>query len=94
MAVIDPVMGDNGEAYSTYTEEMCRQMIRLVRYADVVVPNVTEACILTGTPYKERWTTRELAKMAEQIVQTGPEKSCDYRNSTEDVCIQLVFRKR
>ena len=74
VAVIDPVMGDNGEAYSTYTEEMCRQMIRLVRYADVVVPNVTEACILTGTPYKERWTTRELAKMAEQIVQTGPEK--------------------
>ena len=49
-------------------------MIQLVRYADVVVPNVTEACILTGTPYKERWTTRELAKMAEQIVQTGPEK--------------------
>lgn len=74
VAVIDPVMGDNGEAYSTYTEEMCRQMIQLVRYADVVVPNVTEACILTGTPYKERWTTRELAKMAEQIVQTGPEK--------------------
>ena len=72
--IIDPVMGDYGKAYPTYTEEMCSQMIELVRYADIVVPNVTEACILTGTPYKEKWTARELLELAEKIGEIGPEK--------------------
>lgn len=49
--VIDPVMGDCGEVYSTYTAEMCNEMKRLVALADVITPNVTEACILTDTPY-------------------------------------------
>lgn len=74
VVVIDPVMGDYGKPYATYTKGMCQNMIQLVRQADIVVPNVTEACILTGTPYKERWTTRELCQMAEKISQTGPEK--------------------
>lgn len=74
IVVIDPVMGDYGKPYATYTEQMCREMIHLVRYADIVVPNVTEACILTGTPYKEKWTTKELYVLAEKIAETGPEK--------------------
>lgn len=74
IVVIDPVMGDYGKPYPTYTEEMCQKMSRLVQYADIVVPNVTEACILTGTSYKERWTTKELCVLAEKIAQMGPEK--------------------
>ena len=74
VVVIDPVMGDYGKPYATYTEQMCREMIHLVRYADIVVPNVTEACILTGTPYKEKWTTKELHVLAEKIAEIGPEK--------------------
>ena len=74
VVVIDPVMGDYGKPYATYTEQMCREMIHLVRYADIVVPNVTEACILTGTPYKEKWTTKELYVLAEKIAEIGPEK--------------------
>ncbi|MDD6157204.1 MAG: pyridoxamine kinase [Lachnospiraceae bacterium] len=72
--VIDPVMGDYGKAYPTYTDEMCDNMVHLVRHADIVTPNVTEACILTGTPYKERFTTGELLDMAEQITELGPGK--------------------
>ena len=49
--VVDPVMGDHGHAYETYTPEMCEQMKELVCMADVVLPNVTECCILTDTPY-------------------------------------------
>ena len=74
VVVIDPVMGDYGKPYATYTEQMCREMIHLVRYADIVVPNVTEACILTGTPYKEKWMTKELYVLAEKIAEIGPEK--------------------
>ena len=59
--IVDPVMGDDGVPYATYTEAMCEEMKRLVCMGDVVTPNVTEACILTETSYKETgWTRREL----------------------------------
>lgn len=49
--VIDPVMGDHGTPYPTYTEEMCNEMKRLVPMADILTPNLTEASILLDTPY-------------------------------------------
>lgn len=49
--IVDPVMGDNGEIYTTYTEAMCREMKKLVGLADVVTPNVTEACQLADAEY-------------------------------------------
>ncbi len=72
--LIDPVMGDYGKAYLTYTEEMCQRMKTLVSYADILTPNVTEACILTDTPYQENWKQGELVKMAEQLLEQGPDK--------------------
>ena len=72
--VVDPVMGDYGRLYPTYTEEMCNNMIHLVRQADIVVPNVTEAAILTGTKYKETWTVKELLVMAKALAENGPKK--------------------
>lgn len=70
--IVDPVMGDHGKRYVTYTEEMCEEMKQLVGYADVVTPNVTEACILTGIPYKETgWTRKELLNMAMMLQMMG-----------------------
>ena len=72
MIIIDPVMGDHGKLYATYTEEMCEEMKQLVGYADIVTPNVTEACFLTGTPYKESgWTRNELLNMAKMLQLMG-----------------------
>ena len=69
---IDPVMGDHGRLYSTYTEEMCEEMKQLVSYSDIVTPNVTEACFLTGTPYKATgWTRKELLNMAMMLQMMG-----------------------
>ena len=48
LVLLDPVMGDHGKLYSTYTSEMCDRMRGLVRLADVITPNLTEACILAG----------------------------------------------
>ena len=50
-AVIDPVMGDHGEGYQTYTPAMCAGMARLAELADVITPNLTEAALLLGVPY-------------------------------------------
>lgn len=48
VVLVDPVMGDNGEIYQTYTTELCRRMGDLCRLADVITPNITEAAILLG----------------------------------------------
>ncbi|MCD8300248.1 MAG: pyridoxamine kinase [Clostridiales bacterium] len=74
VTLIDPVMGDYGRPYPTYTMEMCREMKRLVKFADILTPNVTEACMLTDTPYKEKWRVAEIEDMAEKLCAMGPEK--------------------
>ncbi len=73
--VIDPVMGDYGKLYSTYNEEMCREMKKLISHADIITPNLTECCKLTDTPYKDTgWKKKELYRMAEALSGQGPEK--------------------
>ena len=72
--IVDPVMGDYGKPYPTYTEEMCGEMKKLVEFADILTPNVTEACVLTDTPYKEKWKIEEIQEMAEKIHAMGPKK--------------------
>ena len=51
LRIVDPVMGDGGEKYPTYTDEMCEAMKGLADGADVLTPNLTEAAILTGVAY-------------------------------------------
>ena len=46
ITLIDPVMGDNGKVYDTYTPEMCTRMRELCEIADIITPNTTEAAIL------------------------------------------------
>ena len=53
LAVVDPVMGDHGVLYRTYTPEMCRAMAALAAEADVIVPNRTEAAWLLERPYED-----------------------------------------
>ncbi len=73
--IIDPVMGENGKSYPTYTEEMCDKMKHLVEYADILTPNVTEACMLTGMPFKEKdWQRKELLEMMARLRELGAKK--------------------
>ncbi len=72
--MVDPVMGDNGQLYSSYTEDMCRAMRGLLRYADLVTPNLTEACVLLDRPYPAGGAASdaELWAMAEALSDAGP----------------------
>ena len=75
LVLVDPVMGDNGHIYPTYTRKMCREMKKLLAYADIITPNITEACFLTDTPYREAgWKHAELAAMARQLQEMGARK--------------------
>lgn len=66
MVLVDPVMGDNGEVYETYTPEMCTRMGDLCHLADVITPNVTEAAILLG--YSPSHTPRDEEEAAQWVV--------------------------
>ena len=74
--IVDPVMGDYGKLYSSYSEELCRGMRHLLPYADVITPNLTEACRLLRIPYPEdgRTTLAELRDMAGALSGLGPGK--------------------
>ena len=74
VTVVDPVMGDYGSLYPTYSERLAASMQSLVPYADILTPNLTEACILTGTPYAPDLYDEALFRMAKQLSEMGPEK--------------------
>ena len=70
--LLDPVMGDEGRRYSTYTPELCDAVRRLVSSADVITPNITEACLLTGTEYRgECLHMQEAERLADSLMQLG-----------------------
>lgn len=52
LVLVDPVMGDWGKRYRTYTALMCEKMCELAALADVITPNLTEAAILLGEDYE------------------------------------------
>lgn len=83
--LVDPVMGDYGALYPTYSPELARNMARLVKYADILTPNLTEACVLTGTQYKPLPEEQELLEMCHMLSAMGPNKvvisGLDYGNA-------------
>lgn len=52
MIVVDPVMADNGKLYTVFKEDFPLGMRKLCQKADLIVPNITEACMLLGKPYE------------------------------------------
>lgn len=76
LILVDPVMGDGGKLYSTYTREMADGMVRLCRRADVVAPNMTEACHILGLPYDPGPYTREgLEGLLRALCDLGPRQA-------------------
>ena len=103
LIVVDPVMGDEGKFYVTHTEEMGMAMLSLVKKANVITPNITEACLLLQKPYENRiyshseakWLLKELAKLGpNKVVVTDVPLSGDRRgnlgyNKEEDLFIYV-----
>lgn len=73
--LVDPVMGDHGKAYKAITADHCTALRELVGLADIITPNITEACLLTGTPYWEGdWPKEELEALCHALHGLGPGK--------------------
>lgn len=71
----DPVMGDNGRTFKIFNQELLDGMRQLACYADVIIPNLTELCLLAGKDYEELVLHKDEA---------------DYINRIEEICRSLI----
>lgn len=69
--VIDPVMADNGALYPGFTVEFAAEMAKLCGQADVILPNITEACYLLGVPYKATFSEEEIREILVRLTSLG-----------------------
>lgn len=65
--IIDPVFADNGKLYGGFDLEYVAAMRKLLRRADIILPNVTEACFLTGVEYTEGYDFSLIAKLQREL---------------------------
>lgn len=94
IVVIDPVMGDNGRPYSTYTPLMCEKMKELACHGDILTPNLTEACILTDTEYMpDTFKIDRLFDIAVELGRLGPDKIVITGISTSDSIGNVIYEK-
>lgn len=59
IALVDPVMADNGKLYAGFSEDFPSQMKRLCAASDIMCPNITEACLMLGEEYSDGPYTQE-----------------------------------
>ena len=75
MVVIDPAMADNGKLYHGFTPEFAKAMANLVSYADLVVPNLTEACFMLDIPYTEEYDEEYIKDILVRLTKLGAKRS-------------------
>ena len=69
--VVDPAMADNGQLYSIFNQEYVDAMRVLCGEADILVPNITEACFLTGEAYSESYDEAYIKTLVEKLAALG-----------------------
>ena len=72
LILLDPIMGDNGKLYGFIHENNVNSMRNLAKRADIITPNLTEACILAGIEYKEIFSEAELQALLVTLANLGP----------------------
>lgn len=71
VSFVDPAMADNGKLYPAFDDEYVKEMGTLVSAADIILPNITEACFLTGTEYKEQYDEEYVDLLLNRLREAG-----------------------
>lgn len=92
LAIVDPAMADNGSLYPAFDNTYVEKMKELCFAADIILPNITEACFLTGFPYQdsydEAYIDGLLAKLEESGAKTIVLTGVSYRPETTGVIVR------
>ncbi|MBQ9764625.1 MAG: pyridoxamine kinase [Lachnospiraceae bacterium] len=68
---VDPAMADNGKLYPAFDEAFAKHMGTLCAKADIIVPNITEACFMTGTEYKSTYDEKYVKDLLKALSNLG-----------------------
>lgn len=69
--IVDPAMADGGKLYPAFDDAFVKQMKSLVYSADIILPNITEACYLTDTEYLETYDKSYIDEIIRKLVSSG-----------------------
>ena len=69
--IVDPAMADNGNLYYGFNQEYANAMAKLCAEADIVIPNITEACFMTGHEYKETYDENYVLSVLNALNEIG-----------------------
>ncbi len=71
LVFIDPAMGDNGKLYPAFDSSYAKKNGTLCGIGDVIVPNITEACYMTDTEYKEVYDEEYVKELLQKLIGLG-----------------------
>ena len=71
VSIVDPAMADNGRLYPAFDAAYVEAMKTLAFSADIILPNITEACFLTGTDYRESYDEGYIAALLDALTAAG-----------------------
>ena len=69
--LVDPAMADNGKLYPALTEDIVEGMRTIVREADLILPNLTEAAFLLDEPYMETYSRDDIEGILKRLAAMG-----------------------
>ena len=70
--IVDPAMADHGKLYRGFDDAFVDAMRAFCCKADYLIPNITEACLLTGTPYRESYDRTFVEELLQKLAKLGP----------------------
>lgn len=71
---VDPAMADHGRLYAGFGEHFPARMAQVVAQAQITVPNITEACLMTGMDYRETYDEAYIRQLLQGVAALGAEK--------------------
>ena len=69
--IVDPAMADNGKLYSIFNDEYVAAMRGLCASADILIPNITEACFLAQVDYRETYDESYIKDLLDKLSKLG-----------------------
>ena len=69
--IVDPVMADNGKLYPAFDMDYVKKNAELCAEADIIVPNITEASLMTGMEYREDYDESYVKELLARLNELG-----------------------
>lgn len=74
LLIVDPVMADAGKLYPAFDSAFVNRMKELCSRADIILPNITEACLLTGIEYRTEYDEAYIRSLANGLISLGAKR--------------------